>query len=131
MELTESNFTILAKNKKFALQAIKNLAGQGTVNDSSGKHFSWVTTEEFFRAKTLEKALRAWRYSTEEVNEEDLGISEFTGEKLGDDFLLFQALAPFVVKNSYLQYQGEDGTIWRYVFDGETCEEKTARFVWE
>ena len=55
----------------------------------------------------------------------------FAGEKLGDDEILFQAIAPFVKKDSYIEMQGECGLIWRWSFDGKTMKEKTANIMFE
>lgn len=54
------------------------------------------------------------------------GIS-FEGESQdGTEEEMFQAIAPFVEADSYIEMQGEDGEIWRWIFDGTTCVEKVA-----
>lgn len=49
---------------------------------------------------------------------------DFTGEKYGDDTLLFKAIAPFVLKHSFIVMVGEDGAKWSWDFDGKNCKEK-------
>jgi hypothetical protein len=131
MELMESNFSIAPENQAAALKAIKSLAGKETNHGSTGDYFSWVDTKDFLNAQTLEEALSVWRWETEIDAYDNVTISEFTGEKLGDDELLFQAIAPYVDKDSFIQMQGEDGSIWRWVFDGNNVEEIQAKLVFE
>jgi hypothetical protein len=40
----------------------------------------------------------------------------FVGEKLTNDFEMFEAIASFVEKGSYIQMAGEDFLIWRWYF---------------
>lgn len=117
----EDNFKILKANHDKALAAIKGLAGRETIVGYGGEpHFSWVHIKEFVEARHIEDAFQAWRW---EVNFSDVGDIQgiyFTGEKWGDDEVLFGAIAPFVVDDSYIQMRGEEGEIWRWVFkDGE------------
>lgn len=119
----DSDFKILAANKPAALDAIQRLAGRETITDSTGRHFSWVSTDDFLRADTLEEALKAWRWGTETDDDGNtIGIS-FQGQKLGDDALLFEAIAPYVEDGSYIDMQGEDGSIWRWIFENGKVED--------
>lgn len=36
---------------------------------------------------------------------------------------LFDAIAPYVERGSYVAFQGEDGCLWAHYFDGSTVEE--------
>jgi hypothetical protein len=79
------------------------------------------------KAETLEKALVEWRWQiyTDKASENVTSIS-FEGEKLGDEQILFNALAPYVEPDSYIEVDGEDSNRWRWVFNGKTCEEISA-----
>jgi len=132
MEQQDSNFTIKPSNVAGALASIKALAGKETITDSSGRHYSWVSTKDFVKAETLSEAMNAWRWHV--TCDEETGEVEnilFEGEKIGDEDALFGAIAPFVEPDSYIEMQGEDGTLWRWVFDGKTCTEKTATISWD
>ncbi len=132
MHQQDSTFTIKPSNVAGALASIKALAGKETITDSSGPHFSWVNTRDFLKAETLSQAMDAWRWNATR-NEETNAIEDimFEGEKIGDEAALFGAIAPFVEPGSFIEMQGEDGTIWRWIFDGKTCEEKTATISWD
>ena len=125
MEQQNTEFKILAANKALALEAVKKLVGCETITDSTGRHFSWVDSGTFLRADTLEEALKAWRWGTETNNDGNIVNIGFTGQKLGDDAMLFNAIAPFVENGSYIQMIGEDDTIWRWTFENGQMEEKT------
>jgi hypothetical protein len=61
----------------------------------------------------------------------DITGLEFTGEKYGDCPLLFTTLAPYIEAGSVIEYHGEDGDKWRYVFDGKTIKVTKPKVVWE
>jgi len=132
MNQQEATFTIKPSNLAGALASIKALAGGETIKDASGRHYSWVSTEDFVKAETLSEAMNAWRWHV--TCDEETGEVEnilFEGEKLGDDPKLFNAIAPFVEPGSYIEMQGEDGSLWRWFFDGKTCKEKQAIVSWD
>lgn len=54
----------------------------------------------------------------------------FNNEKWHDDTLFFDVFAKFVEKGSYIEMSGEDGEMWRMVFDGEHCREVNAVISW-
>ena len=39
-------------------------------------------------------------------------------------------IAPFVEKDSYLEFCGEDGDVWRLVFDGIKVKEIRPKISW-
>jgi len=131
MTIMGDDFIIKRDQHAGALAAIKALAGDETITDSSGKHYRWTDTQEFLKATSLKDAMAAWRWHIEDssiLSGDIIGI-DFWGEKMGDDIILFKAIAPYVVKNSYIQMNGEDGCIWRWVFDGTTCKEVEAQIT--
>lgn len=127
MNMREFKFFIANENKAAALQAIKNLAGKETY----GSHFAWVSTEMFLKAKNLEKAMSVWRWGISENENGDIDEIQFNGEKLGDDELLFKAIAPFVKEGSYIEMRGDDNAIWRWYFTGKDCIELTPTITWD
>jgi hypothetical protein len=139
MEQQASSFYIKAENKQKALEAIQALAYRVDVDGSGGSYsggqkteawYSWVTTKEFFEAKTLPFAVEAWRWQIIEDAEGNVVDIDFNGEKLGDDDAFLHAIAPYVEANSFIEMSGEDGALWRWVFDGDEMEEKQANISW-
>ena len=136
MRQNDCNFFIAAEDCDAALQAIKNLKGKETTpNYRNGKevdfHFSWVNTSDFVNAKTLEEALGAWRWEVYPDEEGDIDSILFMGKKLGDDAILFEAIAPFVRSLSFIEMQGEDGDRWRWAFYEGVMHEQQATITWE
>jgi hypothetical protein len=131
MDQRKSKFSILKDKKMEALAALKALATQtekmGGGSYCQGKQqerwFSWVNMEELAEAKTLEDAILAWRWEAMVGEDGNIVGIYFCDEKLGDDFIFLQALAPFVVEGSYIDMEGEDGTHWSWRFkDGQLKE---------
>lgn len=139
MNQRDANFRIKAENQAKALQAIKDLASR--VDEGGGgcwsggrkieAYFSWVETSNFTKARTLEDAMRAWRWQIEGEEGGDVDSIMFAGEKSGDDSILLGAIAPYVEAGSFIEMQGEDGAIWRWSFDGTAMVEQYANIVWE
>jgi len=115
----ESGFSIAAKDCAEALAAVKALHGREPIEDDSGPHFAFVTTEGFLRAETLADAFAAWRWEAEESADGSIVGLAFMGEKPGDEDMLFAALAPFVGSGSYIEMVGDDGLMWRWVFQAK------------
>lgn len=123
-----SNFQIKSEDKNKALEAIKALAS-GVPGFE--KKFAWVNNKSVALSETFEEAMCEWGWETITDNEGNIiGIS-FKGEKLGDDFELFEAIAPFVKEGSFIQMSGEEDEIWRWSFNGEKCFEIYPTIIWE
>jgi hypothetical protein len=136
MNQRSSQFYIKAENKAGALQAIKDLAKDehqaGSDQFDKNWRYAWVSNK-YKNAETLEEALAHWRWHavvSENNDSGDIVAIDFQGEKLGDEEVLFTAIAPFVEKGSYIEIHGEEDCFWRWVFDGETMTEKYAELVW-
>jgi len=130
MNQRDSKFSIKLENTQKALDAIKSLAGKETITDSYGRHFSWVHPE-YEKAKTLFDAMSCWRWQPKTGSDGGVDGVYFTGEKYGDDPILFKAIAPFVEDGSYIEMQGENGEIWRWVFNNGKFKEVYGRHVFE
>jgi hypothetical protein len=119
-----SQFHISSEAAPYAHAAIRNLFGKGleTIRHPSGPHYRWVTTKTVLAAPTLKEAMEEWRYelTTDPATGDHTAIT-FTGEKSGDEDVLFPAIAPYVTAGSYIVFMGEDGARWRWVFDGTTA----------
>lgn len=120
----DTNFVIKAENKVAALAAIKALAGGGTCPDVGNRHYSWVNCDEdFLKCNSLEDALAEWRWQAGVDNEGNIANINFTGEKYGDDKILFAAIAPYVEAESYVTMKGECNETFGWEFDGSNMKE--------
>lgn len=85
--------------------------------------FKWVNHEAVNKARTLPEALKAWRWEALASPLENLGSIlqlEFTGEFLGDEDVLFEALAPYAEAGGWVRLEGEDGAVIVWNFTGRT-----------
>lgn len=94
-------------------------------------HYAWVGDPPAGGFKTLVEAFRAWRFSATD-NDSDIVLEYFNGEKLGDEECLFRAIAPYVIQEEdpSIFALGEDGTQWRYLFNGRKLIEQRAHIEW-
>lgn len=134
MDQRGGEFFLAAEHVDAALVAVKATAQQPERmggGNSTQRWFSWVDTEKLQEASTLVQALAVWRWGAYQNNNGNIDCIQFTGEKLGDDLVLFEALAQFVRKGSYIEMWGDDGAVWRWYFDGTKCHELEGRVVFD
>jgi hypothetical protein len=124
MAQNDSKFRIKAADTVPALRAIKDLV-------TGGKSYAWVNAVTVQRCRHIIDAMKAWGWTLDESEEGDIVGITFSSEKAGDDHVLLQAIAPFVEAGSYIEMHGEEGTRWRWIFDGVMCVEKTPKISWE
>jgi hypothetical protein len=131
LEYVGSDFRIPKARHAEALEAIKALAGQETIADGSGAHFSWILTQSFVDARTLEEALQAWRWDPSLDEDGDIdGLLDFQGEKWGDDDVLWAALAPFVDDGGFIEVIVEFEAM-RWVFRGGKVQHVWGRITFD
>ena len=118
---SDQYFVIRAERQEEALEAVKALSKNGGV--SQGDWYDWVDPG-FANARTLDEALRCWRWEPVH-NETDtiVGLS-FRGHRLGHERVLFEALAPFTECGSFIELRGNKGVAWHWSFENGTCGEK-------
>ena len=113
MDQRDSDFHVARENVADMAKAVRAIEGQ----------FAWVSNRH--NAGTVEGLFRAWRWEIQRDDGGDVVGINFCGEKLGDDPILFEAIAPYVQDGSYIEMQGEDGALWRWSFtDGKVVEQE-------
>ena len=125
IEQTDSNFIIKKENFKDALNNLKavftpdKMTCIDYLQGEEYPHFSWVDTNTVLDSETLEEALVEIRYNPIFNDSGDIINVEFLGQKYGDEEIFFTALAPFVEKDSYISFEGEDERKWTWYFNGK------------
>lgn len=116
-----TNFLLKKENISKALEGIRALKGQ---------KLEWIDSN-FWESKTLQEVLYNCRWSSEEHNKsKDIISLYFEGQKLGSDFIILKAIAPFV-EYGEIEMQGEDGSRWLWKFSNGSVEELTARITYD
>lgn len=124
MTQVDGSFRMKRENQDAAFKAVKE--------QMSGKEYHWQGKGWMSGARDIQAVMDAWIYEAETDDETgDITDLHFSGEKLGDELEFFKVIAPFVEKGSFLEMQGEDGSLWRWMFDGTTCKEVYARVEWD
>ena len=91
---------------------------------------AWVN-KKYVKIENIKDAFEYWRWTVEiDESTNDIVDIYFNGEKLGDDYVFFQAIAPFVEADSYIQMLGEESNMWRWYFDGNTCIDQQPTITW-
>lgn len=72
-----------------------------------------------------------WNYIPQFDFDNNIVGLELNSSSLGVELAMFEKIAKYVKAGSYIYLIGEDGTHFRYVFDGVTCKEVEAKIVWE
>jgi len=127
INLIETTASFKIENSEKILRAIQNLKGTETIEDSGGKHFSWVDNN-FEKITDIVEMFGEWRWRIEKDGE-NYKIVSFTGEKAGDDDVLFKAIAPYM-NDGFIQMRGEDDEGWKWIFENGELIEKTPSITW-
>jgi len=83
-------------------------------------------TDDTSKCTTVKDALDAWRWELSFDEKGNIDDIQFEGEKAGNEYGLFNVIAPYVKSGSYIQMHGEEGEIWRWIFNGKSCNEVDA-----
>ena len=130
MEQLDSKFRIKLENLPKVKAVIKALHGKESIDfDDGPSHFSWVD-EDFYKLNTAIQLMQAFRWEPTIDDNGDVADINFTGEKLGDDKIFFEAIAPFVESDSYIEMKGEDDEKWRWVFKKGKLYEISPETIW-
>lgn len=125
IDQTDSKFTVKEANKIPAMKAIKAaFKGKGQIG--------WIREDELKGTDSFSEVMRKCRWDCDLDDDDNVDSIEFQGEKAGEDIdVVFNAIAPYVEAGSYVEFHGEDGDLFRYVFDGSTMKEKNATVSWD
>ncbi|MDR1558699.1 MAG: hypothetical protein LBS84_03180 [Clostridiales bacterium] len=81
-------------------------------------------------AKAVATELRKRLYEAFFDDNGNIDAIGFNGSNLSDEECLWEQIAPMIEDGSFLEYRGEGGDIWRWVFHGGKCYELTATIIW-
>ena len=122
--LEYAKFCIKKENFDLAFQHLQGLAKTSIAKAriSTGRSSSSsVDQAKVLAAPTLPDQLRAWRWPCKMDDAGNICGIDFAGEKEGEEDMLFEALGPFVEKDSCIEMRNENGWRLSWQFDGLTC----------
>ena len=103
------------------------------INDLSrnNKISKWVNNIILDNSTNIEEIMEELRWPGSINDNGDFEIEYFSGEKYGDEDIIFDALAKVMPDGSYIEMQGEGGELWRWYFEKGKLIEKNAKIIWE
>lgn len=113
IQLTDTHLFIASEDKPAAFEVAK----QHINTFGSLSELPWMNNARPSDWDGLEDAFSDWRFPAETDEKGHIVDLQFVGEKIGQEKEFFEAIAPYVSTGSYLEITGEDGAVWRYVFD--------------
>lgn len=143
MEQVGCNFLIAFGNIQGVIKAIKAVAEDTPENRDrmNGGHYSndgwcvksysWCDMDKIRDGTTIHEVMEGFRWHPNLGEDGNVVGIEFLGEKLGEDEVLFEAIAPFVAEGSYISMKGENGGQWKWEFVNGKCIRKGFKLVEE
>lgn len=131
MIFLEQEFHIAREFQASALEAVSELMGSKPDGTSSNRHFAFVKELELITGHSLADTLRAWRWLVELDSDGNIQSIDFTGEKRGDDEMLFGAIAPYVRPGSHIVMACDNGEVWRWFFDGQIVRRQPGQITFD
>ena len=91
----------------------------------------YVNSDNVINACENNDIKKAFYYARWTISQDDEGICDitFNSSRLGSEEALFCAIAHLVETESYIEMEGEDKSIWRWIFDGKYCREENAKVI--
>ena len=134
--ILETNFRVTKENTDLVLVALKRLCQSQRIVSLNNETFAaanqdlaFVKNESVVNASDIYDALSGVRWSPHLDDEGNIENLEFTGEKLGDEQLLFDAIAEYVEDSSYIVVAGDEGKVWRWRFEDGKCHCELGKVV--
>lgn len=129
----ESNILIPTLNLDAAYQSLVDLNTNPThahlknSASTSERSFAWMPANYHEQATTAQDVFELMGFETE-LNSHGLVLTNYDG-KSGDERHFFTAIARYVDPGSYIHFRGEDGSHWRFDFDGDSVIERDGQIV--
>lgn len=140
IDLVKSDWYVPIENENAAFQALKDLNRPENNHLKSGGSFgpdgkksvfwySWMPEDYDAHAESVADVLEMLGF---ECLADSTGtrITGWYQEKMGDERVFLNALAPYVPDGSYLEWRGEDFRAWRYFFSNGTMIEQQGTIFW-
>lgn len=112
---------------------MKQRESQFFIQKDNYKNFYNSIVNVYNRIKTSPDEILCdlWRWDVFLDEFGNINDINFAGNKMWDDELFFQEIAPFVENNSYIEMEGSDGVIWRWVFNNGEVYKKLPNILWD
>ena len=135
VQLTDADFIIKENEETLAaLRAMpkKYKAIQRGGSSNGEKWFSWMNDESIENAESVQSVFEMLGF---ECTADAYGVKgQFSldsyDSKTGQEDLFLAVVAPFVANDSYTEWRGEDGEVWRMAVQYGKLHVQSATLVW-
>lgn len=111
------NFSFDVSKAKDLMRDVKESFKNGNIEGR------WIYGKDVIESETIEEMFEELRFELYKKGDK-YKIDYFSGEKLdGCEEELFKSMAKYIDDGSYLEYIGEEGEQWRYIFKDGECKE--------
>lgn len=125
VSITESTVSFDKDKIGVLMESVKKDFKEGNIKDTR-----FIVVKYILNARMPENFFYELRLTIKEDSDRYY-IDFFNGEKLGGYELdLYKSMAKFT-NDGYIEYLGEDGEKWRYVFKDGKCEEVYPKLIWD
>ena len=97
----------------------------------NANRLSWINSRVVLESESIEEIFDEIRYELTKYENGDYLIENFIGEKLGSDFKIFGSIAKYIEDGQYIEMNGEDGDMWRWIFKNGECKEIHPKISWD
>jgi len=138
ISLGASNWHLPAEHEEAALQVLKDLnkpennhlkrGGSYTGGEKTMHWYAWMPSDYDEHVTSVEGVLNMLGFETH--RDESGTTITFYDQKQGNEDIFLNALAPFMADGSYIDWTGEDGARWRFIYEGGKMYVQEAITVW-
>lgn len=122
------------KQKMFTDEALVSKARGGAwpkegkaVEDHSW--YSWTNTRECRQAGDIYDIIQQF-FETVDISDDRMSFEVYVDNKIGQEDVLLEHLAPYLEDDSHLRYRGEDGDLFGWRVKGGRLVEEQATVTW-
>ena len=91
--------------------------------------YSWMP-ESFEHFESIEEFLKEVGFESTKRDGDFIVLGSYDN-KTGSEAVFLTYLAPFITKNSFINWSGEDGAMWQHFFDGKQMITRAAIVSYE
>jgi hypothetical protein len=130
--LTGSDFTIPSDrlDEAYGKTGGSWTAGDDGVSTKTEVWFAWMDADYPSKLKTTQEILEALGFECDQCLDGSLNVYGYDS-KTGAEDIFIAALAPFVPDGSYMEWQGEDRSMWRILFEKGEVKHQEATIIWK
>ena len=125
ISVDSNNFSFNKDKSKDILRSVKEAVENKKITECR-----WTNANSLLHSNNITELFDEMRFEIVDKDQDTYSI-EFFGEKFdGCEEQFFKAIAPHI-NDGYLEYLGEDGEKWRYIFKDGECREVYPKLIWE